>query len=398
MMKEKPSETFKIKILSVLVAFGMWIFVMEKIDPIIIRSLEDVQIKQITNMKEIEEQGLVLTYNQPLAVKVDLRARRSTLLNYIRITPEIKAKIENPSVGANMVTLTLDTPSGVEYSFEPKNFKINLEEGVIAEKSVDIVLEGTPKENFAVSEININKQKVYVEGAKSQVDKVANLQGTLSIEGASKDFSLKTKIAPVDAKGSLVDGVKIDTEYVIVDVRMEESKEVPVRIRLFDSFDQEVKNTGLMPSIENILITGKSEKIAKVDEIVTQKIAVSAYNQKPELEFDLQIPEGIRVSNKKIQLKVVEEEQMEYTFEIPSSEVAFTGAIKTEEIKQGLPPFISISFKASKEYEDLISTDSIKISIDNSAEQKEYPFIIKMEYPINSFAASPNHITVNEGE
>lgn len=398
MMKKKSPEAFKIRFLSILVAFGMWIFVMEKIDPIIIRSVENVHIKQITNMQEIEEQGLVLSYDQSLTVKVDLRARRSTLLNYIRVMPEVKAKVENPTVGANVVTLTLDTPSGVEYSFEPKNFKINLEEGVIAEKTVDIIWEGTPKENFAVSEININKQKVYVEGAKSQVDKVANLKGILSTEGASKDFSLKTKITPVDAKGDFVDGVKIDTEYVIVDVKMEESKEVPVRIRLFNSLDQEVKDSGLVPSIEDILITGKSEKIANIDEIVSQKISVAAYNQNQEMEFDLQIPEGIRVSNKKIQLRTVEEELMEYTFEIPSSEVIFTGAIKTEEIKQALPPFISISFRASREHENLISTDSIKILVDNSAEQKEYPIKIKLEYPINSFAAMPNHITVSEGE
>ena len=58
------SGDFKIKLLSILAAFSMWVFVMEEIDPKTIRSVKNIQITEITNIAEIEHEGLTLSYNR----------------------------------------------------------------------------------------------------------------------------------------------------------------------------------------------------------------------------------------------------------------------------------------------------------------------------------------------
>lgn len=397
-MMKRLKEEHKVFIFSLLAAFCLWIFVMERMDPVIIRSLENVKIKEIVNIKELKEKGLVLSSGQDLSVSVDFRAKRSILLNYIRTVPDVNIRVEKPVVGDNTATLLVDAPSGVEYSFEPKTFTLKLEESAVSEKNIDIHYEGTPKENFLISQIHLSKQKAYVEGAKDRIDKVAKLTGTIDVEGVSKDYSIKARIIPVDADGTEVTDVTVDTDYTIVDVKVDESKEVPVKVRLVNSENKLVEDSSLLPSVEKVTIYGPSDKLDAIQEIATKKILVHDYNQDTDKEFELQAPEGIRLSTQQVKLIEKEDQRDLFTLEIPSSQIVLTGTKNVDKIKKILPPSITVALYTNKDHALSISEKDVQLLIDNTIEAQVYPIRFKAEYPVSYVTLSLNEVTITKGE
>ena len=394
-MKEKLPTNFKVKLFCVLIAFGMWVYVMEEIDPIMIKTLENVAIDSISNMTEINDKGLTLSHGQNLSVGIDFRGKRSYLLSYINSDIKPKAYVENPKVGENILTLSLPSVNGIEYSFNPRVFFIKLEESIIEERSLEISTTGTPKTDYSVGSVALNKQTVYIEGAKGQVDKVAKITGTINVENASKNFSQKVQLTPVDQSGQLVEGVSIGGSFVVAEISMKKSKEVPIKIVLTNSAGEIISSDYLKAELDTLKITGLPEQIDSISEVKTVKIPVSDFNQFPDRAFDIEPIKGIKLEPSKVLLKVVSENEMEYILEVPKSKVRFLDGNKNEQQLQKLPETLKVKFKSSKDYQGTISEDTIRLYLDDTLEAGVYQAKLAIEYPITNIVIEPSNINLN---
>lgn len=394
-MKKALSRNFKVKILSVLVAFGMWVYVMEEIDPIMIKSLEGVPIDGISNIAEITDRGLTISYGQSLTVNVDLRGKRSQVLNYLNSDIKAKAYVENPKPGENILYLNLPAISGIEYNFNPRVNYINLEESIIEEKELEISLTGTPKESYSVEDFILSKNNVYIEGSKGQVGKVTQITGSVNIENAEKNFSQRVQLTPIDKNGNKVEGVIISENFVVAEVKMQKNKEVPVKLIISNTNGEQIASKALEADLDTVTITGTAEKIDAISEIKTQTINVSELNQFPAKKYDLEIIPGIKLSASKIGVVHIPEEEQDYGFAIPKEKVQLLGEIDREAIEEKLPENIEVSFKSGKEYANIIKPEQIKLYIDNSKKLDAYTIKYVIEYPVTDMLINPLNINAN---
>ena len=394
-MKKKLPENFKIKILSILVAFGMWVYVMEVNDPIMTRTLDNIPISTITNMSEITEKGLTISYGQDLTVDIDIRGSRSYVTTYLSSGVKVEGFVDNPRAGENILTLNLPPVSGIEYSFNPRTFFIKLEESIIEEKNLNISTVGEPKENFSVESITLSKQMVYIEGSKTQVDKVEQIIGNINIENVEKNFSQRVQLTPVDKNGAEVEGVVINGSFVVADVKMQKSKDVPVQLNIVNSFGEIMESKAIKPDKDTITITGSAEIIDTITGVETQLIHISDINQFPEKRYDLTPINYVRFSDNRISIVGIEEEMQEYHFTIPKEEVQFLAENNTEDIMTLLPEEIGVTFKSSKEYSEILSEDSVRIYVDNSVAANTYRLRYTVEYPIANMVMEPSNINLD---
>lgn len=395
MMKNRFSDSFKVKVLSVLIAFGMWVYIMEKEDPIRIESLESLPISEITNLHEVEERGLTFSY-EDLTVNVDVKGRRSSLLNYIRTKPVVKGTIDNPSSGQNKLLLSIVAPSDIEYSFEPRFLQVELEESVISKEVIEVIPKGQPKESFSIKKINLSRDFAYIEGPKSQVDKVEKLVAELSIDGASKDYSLKVKLTPVDSKGVEIEGVAVDREFIVADVKVEHSKEVPVELIFVNSAGEKVENDSIYPDKEKVVITGPPDKLKTIETVYSQDIFIKDINLYNDRDVDLKRIDGITMNTNRIHLKVNTDKEKDYYFDIDSSNIRLATSLREEEIRAKLPEHIGVSFRASQSYQDKISSESILLSIDNKEDKDSYEIQFSIEYPVNSILLDLKEVVLSK--
>ncbi len=398
MINGKLSESFKVKILSVLVAFGMWIFVMEKIDPIRVETLENVPISEITNIDNVYENDLAISQDQKLVVNIDFRGKRSSLLNFLRSEPVVKATIQNPVSGENRVELTVTVPTDIEYSIEPSNFYITLEESVVSTRKIEITYTGTPEEEYSVNDLVAAEQEAVVEGAKSQVDKVSKLLGTVNVDGAKKNYTLSVKVIPVDSKGIEVPGVSIKGEYVSVEVKIEQSKVVPIGIRFVDENGEEVANDSYTTDIQSVTITGEPSKLQNITEISTVDISVDDFNQYIDRGFDLEKIDGVKMSVGRVNLQAQADLEQEYVFTIPAEDIHITYTNNADQIRQSLPEQVEIRFSASKSYESTLTEENVKLFVDNKEFADSYGIKYQVGYPVSNVEVTPNIIKINQGE
>ena len=398
MIRGKFSGSFKIKLMSVLIAFGMWIFVMEKIDPIRVESIENVPIAEITNIDELYDNGLALSYDQKLSVNIDFRGKRSSLLDFLRKDPEVKATIPSPAVGENKVELVVTVPSDIEYSVEPGNFYITLEESVTSSRSIEIAHLGTPAKGYSIKGIEMNSSEAVVEGPKSQVEKINKLLGTVNVEGINKDYSVSVRLIPVDSKGAEVSGVTVKREFTSVTIGVEQSKDVPVKIRFVDEDGNVVENNSYTTDIKTVTITGAPSRLQTITEVYTQDILVDDFNQYIDRAFDLAKIEGVKMSAGRVNISAQSDLEQEYLFHVPAEDVRLIYSNDVERIRQAIPSQVEVRFKASREYEDSLSVEDITLYVDNKDVAEAYGIRFKIRYPVSDVEVNPNIFMMNQGE
>ena len=385
------SGDFKIKLLSILVAFSMWVFVMEEIDPKTIRSVKNIQITEITNIVEIEHEGLTLSYNQNLITNIDFRGKRSALADFVRETPKIKATIENPRVGLNEVILSIDVPNNIEYSFDPAIIKVNLEESVTEDRTVGYATSGEVLSGFEVVGVSLSEENINIEGPRSQVNKVDSLLVTIDINNVKKDFKSRVKAIPIDIKGEEVPGVKVNTDYVTANVKVSAVKEVPLKFDIVDNKNNLVENLIFELEESTIKIYGEKDDIDKIEYIYTDDLKLDEINRLSQYEYIVNIQRINGIAFNKNQVKLIAKNDLvDYNFEIEKEKIIFADEIGKGEILDILPNEIKVSFKSAKEYE--ISSEDITILIDNSSVLSEYKLNLYIGIPVFDIKINPDSI------
>ena len=394
-MSKKFKDNFKIKVLSFMFAFIMWIYVMSEVDPIVIRSFESIPVETITNIDEIRDDGLTFAYGQNFNVKIDFRAKRSTLNEYIRNGVKPKGEIYDPKEGINTMNVVMDTPKEIEYSVLPEYIDVKLEKSVVVPKDLIMETEGSLNKDFVVGSLKSNKSKLYIEGPQSQVEKVESLLAKVKLDNQNKTFSTKINIIPVDSKSHVVEGVTVRDANVIIDVVVEKVKSVPIQLKFIDSNNNIINNISFESETKSIEIQGSEDIIDRIETIKTKPIDIKSFNSIDGLSYQLESIEKVKFSESTVKVTPIESEIAEYNISISKDDIDFSGILLTDEIKNILPDTIDIKIYAGKEYQDKINKENIKIIINNITKQASYKLNYKIEFPIESIKVTPDVINLN---
>lgn len=389
-------NNFRIKMFSIIFAFVMWLYVMSEVDPIVIRSFENISVETITNMDEIRDDGLTFAYGQNFNVKVDFRAKRSTLNEFLRDGVNPEGEIYDPKQGTNTMKIMLEAPNDIEYSINPLTMDVILENSVISSKDIMIETEGSLQKDYTIGAINKARNSQYVEGPQSQVEKVFNLVGIVKLENKNENFSSKVSLVPVDEKNHVVEGVTIRDASVIVDIEVEKVKDIPISLVFVDEDNNVVNNKSFKPDTEMVQIQGKEELVDSISQISTVPIKISQFNSVDGASYNLENIPDLKMSVQKIKINPVESEVSVYTIEIPKSNISLLGKLKTDEINSLLPESVEVKLTAGKEYSEKINFDNIKVYVDNSSEKDEYKFNYKVKFPIVNIKMTPDVMTLSK--
>ncbi|MEM9173800.1 MAG: CdaR family protein [Myxococcota bacterium] len=119
------------------------------------------------------EDGLVVTDQSSDEVNVRLRGSRAALRNLN--TDQLKYRIDagggKPGVAVYDVDVdTIDHPAGTQFvGYSPSRLQVRFEKRGRKAVGVRAEIEGTPAPGFHVAGVDIEPQKVWLEGARSQV-------------------------------------------------------------------------------------------------------------------------------------------------------------------------------------------------------------------------------------
>ena len=394
-MINKLKNNSKIKIISLLSAMVLWMYVMAIVDPEETKLFENIPVT-ITNKNELNERDLVIYPEQDLTTNIYVTGKLSNLKKVTKDDINVYGQINNPLEGNNEIYLKVSTSQRVNYDFKNPVMIVTLEKIISEDKSIKVDITGSGKNNVDNIMLQDNIDKVSVSGPRSLVNKVKRVVGTVKVNGELNDFSQSIKLEPVDANGKVVEGIELEKDSVNVNITLLTQKTVPITLKLSDNSESGVNYT---MSQNTVTIKGKKDIVDSINDIETQPVKLSEILPGTSKDIYLQVPSGITIETKYITIKKNSEENTleEYTYTAKDIEIRNnTENIDKSKIK--IPNSINVSIEYLQSIGS-INKDDIKLYIDlNEVSLEDNTCKIKYEsiYEIEKINIDPDIVTIEE--
>lgn len=288
MFKSKNS----LKIVSLLAAVCLWLYVMGEVDPEMKTKVTDIPVS-MANTEILMDRGLAAAYDEQITVNAVVSGKRSDV-NYVKkngLTAYVD--VSECDLGVNEEKISINLPSGIRLENISQS-TLSLEVEYIAEVSVPVVIgfteativSGDSSEPKTPWILDQDIDEVTVWGAASSVKKIKEVKGTIMPEKASENKAkwVDVKLEPVNGKGKVVYGIEMSRNSAQVQVQLLASKAVELELVIDKSADidkADVPSTVAIAGSEELL-----ENIERVDGIATK-------DESGKINISVELPDGV---------------------------------------------------------------------------------------------------------
>lgn len=289
------------KILALLGAVILWFFVMNDQNPSV-NSTFTVPVYTING-----PDGYTVKL-KPRDVTVKVKAPRAS---FTAAKPEdFKAYVdlEEAVEGTNKLRVRTVVPQGFEVvDISDETIEVTMEALIEKQLSVNVQITGNTGAHSALEKIVPEKENIKVTGPRSNVARVSHVVGYLNLANNTADFTMKVKLNPVDMDGNIVDGVTLSFKEMDVTAKIlsgVDKKIVSIKPVYSGVPEQNymVAMTSAQP--DRVEITGKTEVLEKLSEILTDTIVVDGANADIVKDVNLVLPDGIISPSQKVKVKI----------------------------------------------------------------------------------------------
>ena len=314
-MDKSENRTLIVKIICLLLSFGLWLYVSNVENPLRTYELKNIPVELI-NEDSLTDSKFAIANKQQFTVDLKLEGPSSEV---------IKVKKEDFKIVADMSTYALKNGENtipVQIISYPENIniknngflgiKVNLEELVQKEFTIKSKVKVTFKEHIYEKEQTISPNTVTVTGGKSSVEKISEAILTGEEKDIDKNKESEYDIKFVDSSGNEVSNIESDDKTAKLSIVVTNGKVVPINLKTTGTIPQGFILEGYELSKNSINILGDSQNLDKIESIDTEVVDMSSLQADSEMDVKLNLPEGISVENGentiKVKFKVIKEE------------------------------------------------------------------------------------------
>jgi len=360
------SQNLGAKIMAILFALFMWIYVMSVINPIINDSVNNISV-ELLNVEELENAGVVIKDEENHTVNIKVTGRSDQVYRLSREDFVATADLSgHGNVGANNVQVTVDVDADVEVEFSPRYIRVELEEVIRRQKNVDVNILGEPATGYVLGEPRITPSAIWIEGPESSVNAVESVIAALQLEQNSSDVVASLMLQAVDSSGNEVSGVRLESEVVEVVVPINRTKTVIVQpnLEIEAAEGYVVRNTRVTP--RSIMIQGPESQLKKLTRIDTELIERRDLTENESIEVELMLPEGVSLYNDRtITVEIEISEMVGQEYELTSDEIELINFSEGLSINRvDLPAVFTLLLRGPEHIIENIDRQAIGVSLD----------------------------------
>lgn len=388
-MIEKLKENTKIKLISLLSAIVLWLYVMAIVDPQETKLFENIPVT-ITNLDELDSNGFVIYPEVNLTTDIYVTGKLSVLKNISKDDITVYGTMSNFIEGNNGVFLKANISKGVTYELKPDTIVIPLEKVVQEKRSVDVVVTGKYKNNFDA--VQLEEDSIKISGPRTLVNEVQKLQATLNVDENKDTYTTTLNLVPVNDRGQKVDGVTLETSSVNATVSLLVEKNVPIN----PVFAEGSENLGEYELSQNsITIKGKKDVVDNITSINTKAINLNDINVGSSKDVRLDIPAGIKIDESiKITIKINEVKDLVTKLTYTNDEVEIRNNNNSVDVATlKIPSTIDVEIEYKENISNLNKSD-ITLYIDLSEGDDTFTIKYESKYDFENVKISPDIVIV----
>lgn len=300
-MKEKLTNNLFIKLLTIPLAAMIWLIIINIDDPVSKTTIPNVSV-EVLNESSIISAKQVYDVVEGGTVSVTIKAKRSILDKIRKTDIRVTADLENITQ-FNRVELIPQCSKFendiLEITTNPKMLTVTLEESATEVKSVQPVQTGVVDSGYYIDTIKTTPNMIEITGAKSVVEKIAEVRVTVDVSGKQQSFK-KTRLNPrvYDEDGKEIDSSRLIFSHtdITAKVTVLPTKMVPIQITQEGDPMIGYYVTGIEFDPSQIELAGKAEVLSKIYSIpITVNVAGANGDMDRDIDITQYLPENTKL-------------------------------------------------------------------------------------------------------
>lgn len=308
------------KLLSVLFGVIFWLYVMDQVNPEMVRTFPNVPV-EILNMESVEAKNFKVLDNTSHLITVKVKGRRKNVMSLKTEDIVLSIDLKNFKKGNNQFPIDrkLYSDFAVIESLSENRIPLRIDSLVKVTKKVEIITTGTMPEGLKLGDLKTSPEFITLSGPESYIDTVDKIYGELDVSLIQGNSNASVPLRLVDTGMNEVKGVTVSQGNVVCTFGVLKSASVLIKPDFTGQLPSHLTITSMKILPEAVDLSGDTNVLSELKQIVTQKIDLSSINQSVELNAMLLIPKGLSMVSGSdtakitITVDVIEAKEIEYS-------------------------------------------------------------------------------------
>lgn len=383
-MKEKITNNLLLKILSLIIAFLVWLIVVNADNPIMTESFV-VSDVQLLNEAYIDADGKMCMQDEEQdPIRVTIRAERKVLdrisASDIRAVADLQQAVSLDTDPVMVpITAVCAGISPEDIQVTPQNLSLHVEDKDTQEFVVNVTTNNTrPDRGYEVGTLSSNPEKIKITGPISLINKIDRVNADIDVSDASEDVTEETEVTVIDKNGEVfsdTDMAYLNVSKVYVTARLWEVRsDVRIRAEYSGTAAEGYEAESITTTPNVITVAGSTSALEALEEqnntIWIPADAVDISGEKSDYEEKINIsdylPEGLKLtadSSEDLFIRVNILPEGSSVCEVPTKNIIVENAPDTMQVAFDTAMIEVRVKKTSEDLEDLTENE-IQASID----------------------------------
>ena len=395
-MKNKLlSNKFLTILLSVAIAFGLWLYVITYEYSQIQYTFYNVEV-QMLGESVLQDRGLMIASISNRTVDLTISGKRSDISKLkssdITVLLDLTAIHE---AGERTMSYDISFPGDIQNSAleivrrSPESIQLTIANWESKEISVEPEILGTPYESFIVDEdgITLSHKTVTISGPKELLDKIQGGKVVVDVDGTKETQEGNVKLTLCDSEGKPLDEdlrqVVVSTSLIRVKVPVLKTKEIQLLLPILPGGGLTVEDVKLSMSVDRITVTGSASVISKLpDSITLGQIDLSKeLNSFTNREYAFELPAGVNIKGnqgKSVFVSLTMPKTSTLSLTVSNNQVTVIGVPEGYEAAPG--GTLEIVLRGIDGVFNGFKTSDVRVSVDvtTPADNGRYPVVIQV--------------------
>ena len=287
--KHPTRNSWLARIMCVIVASILWVYVMNEQNPITTRSFT-------VPLQTVHLQDDMLVKDLPETVNVRVSGTRSQIAALRTADVNAFIDFEGASKGRNTYRVTAQVKNGEVIEITPSLLQLEIDTQVSKEMKLEARIVGVPHSGITVSRMDLNPLQVKISGAEERINQVAKVLVMVDISNHDKNFETDATAVAVDQLGREMYDVKVTPSKVsttVTIVRQLGTNDFPIKADLSGKLPSGITLVGTKITPQTVRLTADPKVLGELKEIKTAPIVLDNITSNVELNMPLQIPDKV---------------------------------------------------------------------------------------------------------
>ena len=279
------------RIVTLIVACGLWLYVMSEQNPVIERDFV-VKLQQ----RNVAENMVVL--NAPDNIKVKVSGQRSLLGGVTEKEVIAYIDCDGRDVGQQYLPVHAQFPEGQVVEVYPNNIYV-------------YVVIGLPANDYALSKQDVSPQTVQVRGAGHRLDAMVRVVAPVDVSDKQRDFEIDSHLVAISDTGAEMHDLAIepaDAKIKATLVRQMITAQIPVIVSTSGEFadGKKLEKAECVPEKVNIL--AEPSLVHSIVALHTKNVDLSQLRSDSTIDVELELPERVMCETKTVTVRFITED------------------------------------------------------------------------------------------